>query len=80
MPKLTKRAQKDLDALPQARASKAREIILRLDKEPALGKKLMGPLEGKRSARLGRSHRMIYQLVDGEAVLLTITARKDAYR
>ena len=80
MPKLTKRAQKDLDALPQALASKAREIILRLDQEPALGKKLMGLLEGKRSARLGRSHRMIYQLVDGEAVLLTITARKDAYR
>ena len=80
MPKLTKRAQKDLDALPQALVNKAREIILRLDKEPALGKKLIGPLEGKRSARLGRSHRMIYQLVDGEVVLLTIAARKDAYR
>ena len=80
MPQLTRRAQKELDAPPQALADKAREIILRLDKEPALGKKLIGPLEGKRSARLGRSHRMIYQLVDGEVVLLTITARKDAYR
>lgn len=80
MPELTKRAQKDLDALPRPLADKAREIILRLDREPALGKKLMGPLEGKRSARLGRSHRMIYQLVDSEVVLLTITARKDAYR
>lgn len=80
MAKLTKRAQKDLDALPQALASKAREIILRLDKEPALGKKLIGPLEGKRSVRLGRSHRMIYQLVEGDVVLLTIAARKDVYR
>ena len=80
MPKLTKRAQKDLDALPQALASKAREIILRLDKQPALGKKLMSPLEGKRSVRLGRSHRMIYQLVEGDVVLLTIAARKDVYR
>ena len=80
MPKLTKRAQKDLDALPQALASKAREIILRLDEEPALGKKLMGPLEGKRSVRLSRSHRMIYQLVEGDVVLLTIAARKDVYR
>ena len=80
MAKLTKRAQKDLDALPQALASKAREIILRLDEEPALGKKLMGPLEGIRSARLGRSHRMIYQLVEGDVVLLTIAARKDVYR
>lgn len=80
MPQLTKRAQKDLDALPRPLADKAREIILRLDKEPALGKKLMGQLDGKRSIRLGRSHRMIYQLVDGEVVLLTIAARKDVYR
>ena len=80
MPQLTKRAQKDLDALPGVIADKARQIILRLDKEPELGKKLMGQLEGKRSVRLGRSHRMIYQLVDGDVVLLTITARKDAYR
>lgn len=80
MPQLTKRAQKDLDALPRVIADKARQIILRLDKEPALGKNLMGQLEGKRSVRLGRSHRMIYQLVDGDVVLLTITARKDAYR
>ena len=80
MAKLTKRAQKDLDALPQALASKAREIILRLDKQPALGKKLMGPLERMRSVRLGRSHRMIYQLVEGDVVLLTIAARNDRYR
>jgi mRNA-degrading endonuclease RelE of RelBE toxin-antitoxin system len=80
MAKLTKRAQKDLDALPQALASKAREIILRLDKQPALGKKLMDQPAGKRSARLGRSHRMIYQLVEGDVVLLTIAARKDRYR
>ena len=80
MPQLTKRAQKDLDALPRVIADKARQIVLQLDKEPALGKKLMGQLEGKRSVRLGRSHRMIYQLVDGDVVLLTITARKDAYR
>ncbi len=74
MPKLTKRAQKDSNALPHALANKPREIILRLDQEPALGKKLIGPLEGKRSARLGSYHRMIYQLVDGEAVLLIINA------
>ena len=80
MAKLTKRAQKDLDALPQVLASKPREITLRLDKQPVLGKKLMGPLEGKRSVRLGRSHRMIYQLVEGDVVLLTIAARKDVYR
>ena len=60
MAKLARRAKKDLDALPDALAVKAKEIIRRLDQEPHLGKKLHGPLQGKRSARLGRSHRIIY--------------------
>lgn len=55
-------------------------MIKRLDEQPSLGKKLLGPLQGKRSARLGRTHRIIYTLVQGDIVVLTITARKDAYR
>ena len=61
-------------------AAKAREIIRRLDDEPQLGKKLVGPLKGKRSARLGRSHRIIYTTTDGNLVVLTISHRRDAYR
>ena len=80
MPRLTNRANKDLNKLPPLLSAKAREIIKRLDDQPSLGKKLLGPLQGKRSARLGRSHRIIYTLVQGEVVVLTITARKDAYR
>jgi mRNA-degrading endonuclease RelE of RelBE toxin-antitoxin system len=80
MPQLTKRAKKDLDALPKQFAEKARELIRRLEGEPALGKKLQGPLEGKRSMRLGRSHRIIYTAVGGDIVVLTIAARKDVYR
>lgn len=80
MPKLTKRAKKDLDALPQSLADKAKAIIRRLDDEPTLGKKLQGPLLGKRSTRLGRSHRILYTAEAGDVVVLTIGDRKDVYR
>ena len=39
MAKLARRAEKDLNALPEPLAVKAREIIRRLDQEPHLGKK-----------------------------------------
>ena len=80
MPQLTRRARKDLDSLPSTLSNRARELIRRLDDEPHLPKKLMGPLQGKRSARLGRSHRVIYTESEGSIVVLTIAARRDAYR
>lgn len=80
MPELTRRARKDLNALPKTLGSKAREIIRRLDNEPSLGSKLLGPLQGKRSTRLGRSHRIIYSAAEGAIVVHTISHRKDAYR
>ena len=80
MAQLARRAKKDLDALPATLATRAREIIGRLDNEPRLGKKLAGPLQGKRSARLGRSHRIIYTASDGQVIVLTISNRRDAYR
>ena len=79
MPQLTRRARKDLDGLPPALSTRARELVRRLD-DPHLGKKLMGPLQGRRSARLGRSHRIIYTETEDGIVVLTIVARKDAYR
>jgi len=80
VPKLTARARKDLDGLPPALSQKARELIRRLDDEPGLGKKLKGQLRGRRSTRLGRSHRIIFTVRDGDIVVLTIGARKDVYR
>ena len=80
MVKLARRAKKDLDDLPTALATRAREIIRRLDSELHLGKKLAGPLQGKRSARLGRSHRITYTASDGQIIVLTISHRRDAYR
>ena len=79
MPRVTKRAQRDLDDLPPALRAKAEAIIARLDQEPALGKKLLGDLKGLRSARLGRSHRIVYIIRD-EVAVLTVAPRKDAYR
>lgn len=80
MPKLTPGAKKQLGKLPSQLSAKAHELIRRLDDEPHLGKKLVGPLKGKRSARLGRSHRIIYQEADGYIVVLTVGPRKDVYR
>lgn len=80
MAELARRAKKDLDNLPPTLATKAREIIRRRDAEPHLGRKLVGPLQGKRSARLGRSHRIIYTASDGKIIVLTISHRRDAYR
>jgi mRNA-degrading endonuclease RelE of RelBE toxin-antitoxin system len=78
MTRRTSRAEKDLDKLPEALRSKAEALIERLQTETSLGKKLQGKLEGKRSLRLGRTHRIIYTV--DPLIVLTIVARKDAYR
>jgi len=76
---LSRRAEKDLAELPDALRNKAQAIIDKLDSEPTLGKKLLGPLAGKRSAKLGRTHRIVY-VTDPIVLVLAITQRKDAYR
>lgn len=79
MPRYARRANRDLDGLPESLRKKARNLCERLDAEPALGKKLKGPLDGLRSVRLGRSHRVIYSIDAAGVVVMTIVARKDAY-
>lgn len=79
MPTLTKRAERDLEGLPDALQAKAHALIDRLDGEPALGKKLKGKLAGRRSVWLGRTHRIIYTS-DPAVVVLTVVPRRDAYR
>lgn len=67
--------------MPDALRAKAESIIARLDAEPGLGKKLLGALKGIRSARLGRSHRILYEVrADGMAYVLTVSQRRDVYR
>lgn len=80
MPRLTKRAEKDLSGLPPRVAAQAQEVFRELDSNPKAGRNLKGKLEGKWAARLGRTHRIIYVVEDGGAVILTIQPRRDAYR
>ena len=80
MPELTPGAKKQLGKLPVQLSAKARALLRRLDDEPPRGKKLVGPLKRKRSARLGRSHRIIYEATEGCAVVLSVDPRKDVYR
>jgi len=75
---LSKRAERDLASLPEALQEKARALIARLENEPSLGKKLLGPLAGKRSLWLGRSHRIIY--TTDPIFIIAIPPRRDAYR
>lgn len=79
MSELSKRAKSDLDLLPEPLRLKAQALIARLDAEPTLGKKLLGKLQGLRSVRLGRTHRIVYRLdIDGPKIV-TVAPRKDAY-
>lgn len=81
MPTKSKRAERDIQDLPPPMREKAEALIARLDTEPGLGKRLVGPLKGVRSARLGRSHRVLFEMnEDGTAHVLTVVQRKDAYR
>jgi mRNA-degrading endonuclease RelE of RelBE toxin-antitoxin system len=79
VPQLSKRAQRDLDELPEVLQEKARALIEQLDSQSHLGKKLLGTLSGKRSLRLGRTHRIIYSS-EPTVFIIAVTPRKDAYR
>lgn len=67
--------------LPETVQEKPQALITQLDSNPALGKKLLGHLKGTRSARLGRSYRILYEVDEAKGVkVLTISLRRDAYR
>lgn len=80
MPNWTRRAEKDLAALPARMQAHARAVCATLDANPHAGKKLTGGLAGYRSSRLGRSHRIIYRVDSSGVTIMVIRHRKDAYR
>jgi len=80
LPRLTDRARRDLEALPEPLRSHARALCERLDAEPSLGKKLQGRLQWIRSARLGTGHRILYKVDAPGITVLAIRPRRDAYR
>lgn len=79
MSKLSRRADKDLAELSDSLANKAKRIVAQLAENPESGQNLVGPLAGKCSARLGRTHRIIY-VAEPEFVVLAIVQRRDGYR
>ena len=76
----TDRAKKDLERLPDRLQEKAESVISDLGIAPSAGKKLKGSLAGMRSVRLGRAHRILYEVSEGTVFILTIGPRKDVYR
>jgi Txe/YoeB family toxin of Txe-Axe toxin-antitoxin module len=80
MPTYARRAEKDMADLPLPLRKRAETLAERLDRDPSLGKKLVGKLAGKRSVRLGRTHRMVYTVSEEGVIVLTIGARKDVYK
>lgn len=78
--RVTRRAQKDLADLPEQLQAKAQEVIQGVETQPNAGTKLRGKLNGKWAVRLGRSHRIIYEIDGSDVVVLVVRDRKDAYR
>jgi len=77
---LTRRAQKDLEELPDAMKTKVLAVVARLDAAPSSGWKLKGKLQGTRSINVGRSHRILYSVTERGVIVKTIRPRRDVYR
>lgn len=75
----TSRARKDRDALPAPMQDKVWAVARQLEKEPAMGLRLRGRLEGNRAINIGRGHRMIYAVQDRGILIKTVRGRKDSY-
>lgn len=79
---LTHRAVKDLERLERSQPELHEKVlsrVLSLVEDPHAGKPLVGPLKGKRSARVG-PYRVIYQVKGGRIVVLTVNHRGEVYR
>jgi mRNA-degrading endonuclease RelE of RelBE toxin-antitoxin system len=78
--RLTRRAKDDLHALPEAVREAVLETLKPLEHESEdVGKRLLGRLQGFRSARVG-SYRVLYTIESGGVVVRAIRHRAVAYR
>jgi mRNA interferase RelE/StbE len=76
-PRLTRRARKDLEALPQAVRDAVFETLVAIGTEPERAQ-LVGRLRGLWSARVG-SYRVLYTVEDGGVIVRAIRHRAVAY-
>ncbi|HEX9901147.1 MAG TPA: type II toxin-antitoxin system RelE/ParE family toxin [Candidatus Methylomirabilis sp.] len=77
--RLSRRAEKTLQALDERYRDHLKEAIRELAANPLLGKKLKGEFEGLRSYRLG-SFRIVYRFRKELLDVVHIDHRKDVYR
>jgi mRNA-degrading endonuclease RelE of RelBE toxin-antitoxin system len=78
--RLTRRARNDLEALPETIRDAVLETLSLIGAEPErAGKKLVGRLEGLRSARVG-NYRVLYTIEAGTVIVRAIGHRAVAYR
>ena len=78
-PQLTRRAWRDLDALPAAVRDAVVETLIAIGIEPEqAGKQLVGRLHGLWSARVGH-YRVLYTIEDGGVIVRAIRHRAVAY-
>lgn len=78
---LAKKAEKDLKKVDKNIKEKALSLLLRLQKDPYLGKKLAGKYKNCYSLRLW-PFRIIYEIYKEKEIVLVIRIghRKDVYR
>jgi mRNA interferase RelE/StbE len=78
-PRLTRRARKDLEALPEPVREAVFETLVAIGLEPRqAGRQLVGRLRGLWSARVG-SYRVLYTIDDGGVIVRAIRHRAVAY-
>ncbi len=78
-PRLTRRAKKDLDALPETMREAVIETLIAIGMEPEqAGKQLVGRLRGLWSARVGH-YRVLYTIEDTGVIVRAIRHRAVAY-
>lgn len=79
-PRLTRRARNDLEALPDTVRDAVLETLTAIAADPErAGKKLVGRLQGLRSARVG-NYRVLYTVEAGQVIVRAIRHRAVAYR
>jgi mRNA interferase RelE/StbE len=78
-PRLTRRARKDLEALPEAVRGAVFETLVAIGLDPEhTGKQLVGRLRGLWSARVG-NYRVLYTIEEGGVIVRAVRHRAVAY-
>jgi mRNA-degrading endonuclease RelE of RelBE toxin-antitoxin system len=78
--RLTRRAKRDIIELPETVREAVLESLVLIELEPeAMGKRLVGRMSGRWSARVG-SYRVLYTIEQSEVIVRAIRHRGVPYR